>query len=146
MANKTAYIASSFRKKERRDNVVRIKSILSEMGVSCYVPMEHKIEGAWSLTNKEWAKRVMASDLDAIDRSDFVLFVCYNDEGGQQGSAFECGYAYSKGKPIVAVMMNEAPIGLMLGSSFRAMINGIDEITKYDFDALPSADPIREQR
>jgi nucleoside 2-deoxyribosyltransferase len=140
------YIASSFRRPERKANVLAAKKILEEKGLSCYVPMENKIKDAWSLPNVVWARRVFEMDIEALKKCDAVVFVFYGDEKGEAGSAFECGYASALGIPVVGVMMRRIPISLMLGAAMSAMVDGLEGLGKLDFSKKLEKTPIRELR
>lgn len=93
------YIASDIFSEERQDIVRRFAKALRFVGADVYVPQEHDIEYGEIMDNKEWAARVFAEDVAAIDACDTLLYIC---EGmtGDIGAAWECGYAYAKGKKI----------------------------------------------
>lgn len=111
------------------------KAVIEKMrsqGLDVFVPMEHEIENAWSMSNAEWGHKVFMNDIDAIDSCDEVWvlnFGMYSDSG----TAWECGYAYAKGKTVRQLIYNgfeEKPFSLM-------MINGCteyDSVFNYLFD------------
>jgi nucleoside 2-deoxyribosyltransferase len=157
------YIASTFRTDEQRLNVLRAAQIinsipqgslgLSEDGISirceekisAVVPMEFKVPRAWEIPNKEWADIVMRHDIDSISACDAVVLLYYGDHGATQpGTCFECGYAFAKGIPVIGVAMTREPVSLMLGSAFRAMLDGLKGLESYDFRKMPKTNPIRE--
>ncbi len=73
---------------------------------SVYVPQEHTIEGAWEMSNANWAKAVFDEDLTAIAHCDVVValnFGMYSDSG----TAWECGVARGFGLPVVQVLCGE---------------------------------------
>ena len=96
----------------------KMASALRKMGREVYVPHEHEIENGWSMPNREWGKRVFEEDVKALDWCDTVIYFC---EGmtGDIGSAWECGYAYAKGKKIVVQFLGKLtePISLMVANS-----------------------------
>lgn len=113
---------------------------------SCKViNMEFKVPRAWEIPNKEWANIVMRNDIDSISACDAVVLLYYGDYGATQpGTCFECGYAFAKGIPVIGVAMTRDPVSLMLGSAFRAMLDGLKGLESYDFRKMPKTNPIRE--
>ena len=95
---------------------------MRSQGIEVYVPLEHEVENAWELSNADWGHKVFMEDINAIDSADEVWIInhgMYSDTG----TAWECGYAYAKGKVIrqlVCTTSKENVFSLM-------MINGCDE-------------------
>ena len=118
------YLASPFFN-EAELNVYRgVVWALRAEGHEVYVPQEHVIEDAWSLSNEDWAQQVFVEDCYALDRCDVVMvlnFGMYSDSG----TAWEAGYAFAKGKTVVQVLCGgeNATYSLM-------MINGCDNIVE----------------
>ena len=112
------YIASDMFSTYRKGLINKMASCLRRMGREVYVPHEHEIEGGWSMPNREWAKRVFEEDVKALDWCDTVIYFC---EGmtGDIGSAWECGYAYAKGKKIYIQCLGskDDKISLMVANS-----------------------------
>ena len=70
-----------------------------------YRPGEHKVPNEWGIPQSVWGQCVFTMDVNAIDECDWVV-VCdfgYNNLSG--GTAWECGYAFAKGKKILVVTM-----------------------------------------
>lgn len=115
---KRVYIASDMFSTYRKGLINKIASALRKQGKEVYVPHEHEIEDGWSMPNREWARRVFEEDVKALDWCDTVIYFC---EGmtGDIGSAWECGYAYAKGKKIhVQYLGNkDDKISLMVANS-----------------------------
>lgn len=115
---KRVYIASDMFSTYRKGLINKLASSLRRRGKEVYVPHEHEIEGGWSMPNCEWARRVFEEDVKALDWCDTVIYFC---EGmtGDIGSAWECGYAYAKGKKIhVQYLGNkDDKISLMVANS-----------------------------
>ena len=118
------YLASPFFN-EAELNVYRgVVWALRAEGYEVYVPQEHVIEDAWSLSNEDWAQQVFVEDCYALDGCDVVMvlnFGMYSDSG----TAWEAGYAFAKGKTVVQVLCGgeNATYSLM-------MINGCDNIVE----------------
>ena len=101
---KRFYLASPFFTDEQRDAVCKVANILRAAGHEVFVPMEHKIEDAWSYTPKEWAEKVFSMDLDAIRTCNEVIALYYG-LNSDTGTAFEIGYAYASLIPVHIIPM-----------------------------------------
>ena len=119
------YLASPFFNKKERSAVTLIADFLRNKGIDVYVPMEHEVPNAWDLSNEVWAKKVFNEDIKAINECDTVIVLnwgMYSDSG----TAWECGYAYAKGKKVINLLMptNDKDYSLM-------MINGSTEVMPW---------------
>lgn len=101
---KRIYLASPFFTEEQRDTVCKVAKILRAAGNEVFVPMEHKIEDAWSYSPREWAEKVFSMDLDAIRTCDVVVALYYG-LNSDTGTAFEIGYAYASSIPVHVIPM-----------------------------------------
>lgn len=92
-------------------------------GHEVYAPIEHELENAWDMSNKEWGLKVFQSDIDAINNSEEVWVLNYGMYS-DTGTAWECGYAYGIGKTVRQLL-------LTFGSEEKVyslmMVNGCDE-------------------
>ena len=97
------YLASPFFNEEELEVYRRAIRLLRDEDYDVYVPQEHTVENAWSLSNGEWARQVFIEDVAAIDEVEVVMvlnFGMYSDSG----TAWEAGYAFAKGKKVVQVL------------------------------------------
>ena len=97
--SKKIYLASPWFKNNERVMYHEILQKMRALGLTVYAPVEHEIENAWDLSNPEWGRKVFEADVEAINDCDEVWvlnFGMYSDSG----TAWECGYAYAKGKPV----------------------------------------------
>lgn len=117
---KKFYLASPFFTEGQRDAVCKVANILRAAGHEVFVPMEHKIENAWSYSPKEWAEKVFAMDLDAIRSCDEVIALYYG-LNSDTGTAFEIGYAYAARIPVHVIPMTkpgeELDVSVMIASA-----------------------------
>lgn len=112
------YLASPFFNEAELEVYRRAIRLLRDEGHQVYVPQEHTIEDAWSLSNEEWARQVFVEDSYAIDDCQVVMvlnFGMYSDSG----TAWEAGYAFAKGKTVVQVLCGgeNATYSLMMMNS-----------------------------
>lgn len=135
------YLACSFAyknpdvKADRIQTINKAAQILRDRGFEVYVPHEHKLNNAWSLSNYQWATRIAGLDLTAINNSDWVVLLTYGKERNNAGVSCECGYAYAKGKKVLLVKMNEDIESMMMWTCSLHQVRGIDVLKDYDFDA-----------
>lgn len=131
-----AYLASPFFDECERAIYHKVIDYLRNlMGYDLYVPMEHTVEGAWEMSNAIWAERVFEEDIHAIDEAEIVFvinFGMYSDSG----TAWECGYAYAKGKKVVTIIVAPQTTTYSL-----MMINGCDTIININ-NPLVEVSPI----
>lgn len=96
-----------------------------------YKPQDFKVPNAWELGNTEWADAVEAEDRLHLDSADTVIGILYG-MNGDDGTAWEIGYASAKGKKIVLVFMNE-------GGTYSLMMKNITDV-KFLRQSCPCID------
>lgn len=114
------YLAAPFFNEKEREAVERFAKDLRRY-YNVYVPMEHSIPNGWNLSNYNWGRKVFAEDVEAIDNS-FMVVVLDWGHYGDTGTAWECGYAFGKGKEIHRFRMDKDAIySIMMefGSDYR---------------------------
>ena len=126
------YLASPFFNEGELEVYRRAISLLRDEGHEVYVPQEHTIEDAWSLSNEEWARQVFVEDCCAIDDCQIVMvlnFGMYSDSG----TAWEAGYAFAKGKIVVQVLCGgeNATYSLMMMNSCNNIVE-LPQIGHFD--------------
>ncbi len=95
---------------------------LESQGFEVWLPQEHEPRG-------NTAAAIFAMDVEALDWADMVV-ACMDGPDPDSGTAWECGYAYAKGKPIVCYRTDfrissdtaGAPYNLMLSESATARL------------------------
>jgi nucleoside 2-deoxyribosyltransferase len=93
---------------------------LESQGFEVFLPQEHE-------PRDKTARAIFDMDVAAIDWADMVV-ACMDGPDPDSGTAWECGYAYAKGKPIVCYRTDfritgdteGAPYNLMLSESATA--------------------------
>lgn len=118
------YLASPFFSHEE---VVIYRQVIEDLrraGYDVYVPQEHTIEGAWEMSNREWARRVFEEDVIALSESECVMvlnFGMYSDSG----TAWEAGYAYAIGTHVIHVLCGgeNATYSLMMMNGCNKVVN-----------------------
>ena len=157
------YLASSM-ESQFRDKIKQVADILRNTFRDVYVPMEHVVTNAWDYPNNEWSLMVFEDDLSAINNCDYVVFLNYGRKKTTAGCAWEAGYAFALGKKVFVVDMCEdinneinkriqegKPYeifitSLMIENGRYATINGIEGLSKYDWEKLPKTRTLYEQK
>ena len=97
------YLASPFFNSEELEYYTFAIQALRSAGYEVYVPQEHEVENAWSLSNHVWARKVFIEDIRAIEEAEVVMVLnwgMYSDSG----TAWEAGYAYALKKQVIQVL------------------------------------------
>ncbi len=97
---------------EQRSFMESIAKELRKGEYEVYCPFELKIPNAWDYTQEEWARLVFEADIQAINESDAVVVITPG-RIGSAGTNFEQGYAYAKGKYVLAFQYTNDPTSLM---------------------------------
>lgn len=130
------YLASPFFNEREIENISQAVEILKRKGYEVFVPMEHDVENKENLTNPQWAEEIFKIDRNGIDNSDVVVLL-YGGMYSDSGTAWECGYAYAKGKKVVVCCYNIEQTNLMIVNGCHAFLNSIDALLDYDFEKMP---------
>ena len=68
-----------------------------------YRPGLHKVPNAWGITMDTWGQCVFTMDVVAIDQADWIVLCNFGRNELTTGTAWECGYAFAKGKKILVI-------------------------------------------
>lgn len=127
------YLASPFFNDSELENVKRAEKILMSRGFDVFSPRLNEVRE--NISNKAlWSEQTFENDRVAIDKADAVVMLYYGGYS-DSGTAWECGYAYAKGKPVVVVQLGKNS-NLMVHEGCRTNIS-LDELEKYDFEKMP---------
>lgn len=117
------YLASPWFNDFERDIYFKIIKKMRFQGLDVFVPQEKSLENAWDMPNDIWGREVFKADLEALDKCNEVWVLNFGIVS-DSGTAWECGYAYAKGKTVRQLLIaSEKEFSLM-------MLNGCDE---FDF-------------
>ena len=129
------YIASPFFNEEELKNVEYVEQILDDKGLAYFSPMRSELSES-NDGSKEWANAVFELDREEIKKADAVVAIYYGSEG-DTGTAWECGFAYSIGKPVILVhAYRDGNSNLMMHCSAYTNVY-LDELADFDFDKMP---------
>ena len=88
---------------------------LESEGFEIWLPQEHE-------PRSNTAQAIFEMDVGAIDRADMVV-ACMDGPDPDSGTAWECGYAYAKGKPIVCYRTDFRVSGDTKGAPYNLMLS-----------------------
>jgi nucleoside 2-deoxyribosyltransferase len=106
---------------------------LESQGFEVWLPQEHE-------PRSQTARAIFDMDVAAIDWADMIV-ACMDGPDPDSGTAWECGYAFAKGKPIVCYRTDfrlsgdtqGAPYNLMLTESATASFEVPFRTSREDF-------------
>jgi nucleoside 2-deoxyribosyltransferase len=138
------YIAAAFNGKDdkdtkrKRENCEKLRKILIKKfdENSIYAPWELRFPNAWDYPNEEWGLMVFAADIANLEKADIVVSLNYGRLDPTAGTAWECGYAFAKGKKVIMVEMSDDAMSLMCSNGCYARLKGLEELEDYDFDLM----------
>jgi nucleoside 2-deoxyribosyltransferase len=127
------YLAGPLFTQGERSFNVELARFLESAGFEVWLPQEHEPRG-------KTARAIFDMDVEALDEADMVV-ACMDGSDPDSGTAWECGYAYAKGKPIVCYRTDfritsdakGAPYNLMLSESAAARLEVAFKTKTADF-------------
>ena len=128
------YLASPFFNDAENVYVSIAESFLRNRGFKVYSPREHEVRDTYEVGTPKWAEETFKEDVKAIKDCDRVVMLYYGNYS-DSGTAWECGFAFGIGKPVVAVHLEKLS-NLMVHCSADANISLV-ELTTYDFENMP---------
>ncbi|WP_340820506.1 nucleoside 2-deoxyribosyltransferase [Methanolobus sp. WCC4] len=132
---KQIYLAGPLFSQAERDFNVMLRDRLVEMGFSVFLPQE---DGADTESSRleDRQRNIFENDVRGVDGSDIVLAVLDGGSDVDSGTAWEMGYAYAKGIPVLGLKTDfrtfgdEGIINLMMEMSIEALERDIESILK----------------
>jgi nucleoside 2-deoxyribosyltransferase len=94
---------------------VTLARFLEGAGFEVWLPQEHE-------PRSNTAKAIFEMDVAALDWADMVV-ACMDGPDPDSGTAWECGYAYAKGKPIICYRTDFRISGDTPGAPYNLMLS-----------------------
>lgn len=129
-----AYIAGPLFNEGERWFDEQIERIAAEAGYTTFLPHRDGKEG--KIKSEANIRAIFAEDAGAIDHADIVI-ANLNGITTDDGTAWEIGYAYAKGKHIVGVytdwrlQFKFQVVNLMIECSLNKLVRSLDELKDY---------------
>ncbi|MBQ9157518.1 MAG: nucleoside 2-deoxyribosyltransferase [Eubacterium sp.] len=127
------YLASPFFNEEEIEEVSKAETILRERGYEVFSPREHEVRDE-SMGTYAWSRKTFVMDIMGIVKAD-CLVMLYWGNYSDTGTAWECGFAYAKEKPVIVVHMGESS-NLMVHEGSHTNLTGVEALKDYDFDSM----------
>ena len=130
-----AYIAGPLFNEGERWFDEQIDTIAHEAGFTTFLPHRDGKE-AKTYTDSDRITRIFLEDVAAIDEADVVI-ANLNGITTDDGTAWELGYAYAKGKHLVGIytdwrlQFEHQTVNLMLQGSLHKLVRTLDELRTY---------------
>ena len=132
------YLAGPFFNETEVRNIEYTEQVLKEKGLEYFSPMRHE-ERTEEPGTSAWAHKLFEMDRVAIEDAD-ALVVLYYGNYSDTGTAWECGYAFAKGKPVILLHVDaDADSNLMMHCGCRANIS-LQDLKDYDFGTMPESE------
>jgi nucleoside 2-deoxyribosyltransferase len=132
---KQIYLAGPLFSQAERDFNVLLRDKLVEMGFSVFLPQEDGNDTE-SSRMEDRQKNIFDNDVRGVDTSDIVLAVLDGGSDVDSGTAWEMGYAYAKGIPVLGLKTDfrtfgdEGIVNLMMEMAVEALERDVDSILK----------------
>jgi nucleoside 2-deoxyribosyltransferase len=88
---------------------------LESHGYEVWLPQEHE-------PRRKTAKAIFEMDVAALEAADMIV-ACMDGPDPDSGTAWECGYAFAKGKPIVCYRTDFRVSGDTKGAPYNLMLS-----------------------
>lgn len=123
--SKKVYLASPFFNDKERAIKAQVKAHIEKLGGDVIDPQGGGDSVSWEQHNSEWGVKIFDKDIQRIKEACLVIAI---DWGlyGDCGTAWEIGYAYACGKPILVVVPDEklyTPHSLMIANGSHNFIS-----------------------
>lgn len=133
---KKVYLASPFFNEDEVQRMEKVRDILRNKGFDVFVPNEHQ-NPALEFGTREWRKATFESDVAGIDNADCVVAIISQGNYDDSGTAWEIGYSYATGKPVVVINTTGETINLMIADSLHAILTSYVAVENYNFEEMP---------
>ncbi|MDY0387856.1 MAG: nucleoside 2-deoxyribosyltransferase [Methanolobus sp.] len=132
---KQIYLAGPLFSQAERDFNIMLRDRLVEMGFAVFLPQEDGND-TQSSRMEDRQRITFENDVRGIDRSDIVLAILDGGSDVDSGTAWEMGYAYAKGMPVLGLktdfrtLGDEGVINLMMGISLDSLERDVEGVLK----------------
>ena len=129
-----AYIAGPLFNEGERWFDEQIEQVAAASGYTTFLPHRDGTEG--KIKSEKNIPAIFAEDVAAIDRCDIVI-ANLNGITTDDGTAWELGYAFAKGKHLVGVYTDWrlqykfVTVNIMLECSLNKLVHSLDELRLY---------------
>jgi nucleoside 2-deoxyribosyltransferase len=118
----------------------RLKGLLVNAGCEVFLPQEDSND-AGNLQHHRWHERIFQKNLEGIRKCDVMVAVLEGVDV-DSGTAWEIGYAYALGKPVIGVRTDfrtlgaEGTVNLMVERSVTKLCRDVGEVVECVLECL----------
>lgn len=126
------YLAGALFSQAERDFNKKLQQMMIESGFSVFLPQEDAEDNKDQRIERNQSA-IFFSCLDGLQRSDMVVTVLDGTDV-DSGTAWELGYAYATGKPIVGIRTDfriqtpEEKVNLMIQETLDDFVESVDDL------------------
>lgn len=137
---KKVYLAGPFFDDQQLTLIKQVEQSLADNPTvgSFFSPRLGAEDSAEDVGSARWAKATFDEDIKEINQAQVVVAILDYPHGNpDSGTAFEIGYAWRQGLPIVLLLTNEGvAVNIMLSQAATAFLTNPSDLARYDFDKL----------
>jgi len=133
---KRVYLASPFFNEKEVAKLEQVEAVLAEKGLQVFSPVRNPIDKQVEVGSRQWSIETFMKDIKYIKWSEIVVGI-YHGNYSDSGTAWELGYAFATGKPVIVIHVGENS-NLMVHEGAHANIT-LEELNDYDFNQLASS-------
>ncbi|MDI6819767.1 MAG: nucleoside 2-deoxyribosyltransferase [Candidatus Hodarchaeaceae archaeon] len=131
------FIAGPLFSDAEREFNLKVDKHLRKHGFKTFLPQRDvgKLDELLTREGKRAYRVIFEQDLKGIDRADVVVAILDGPDV-DSGTAFEVGYSFAKGKPVVGlktdmrVFAKDEELNNMLAQGIRALTGNLDELVE----------------
>lgn len=137
---KKVYLAGPFFDDQQLTLIKQVEQSLADNPTvsSFFSPRLGAEDSASDVGSARWAKATFDEDIKEINQAQVVVAILDYPHGNpDSGTAFEIGYAWRQGLPIVLLSTDEGvAVNIMLSQAATAFLTNPSDLANYDFDKL----------
>jgi nucleoside 2-deoxyribosyltransferase len=129
------FIAGPLFSQAEREFNIKVDEYLRKHGFETFLPQRDvgKLDELLAKEGKRAYRTIFERDLKGLDQADAVVAILDGPDV-DSGTAFEVGYAFAKGKPVIGlktdmrVFARDEEVNNMLAQGVRALVGNLDEV------------------
>lgn len=133
------YLASPFFSPQQSELLDRVEQALENNPfVEAYFSPRKSPITSLQFGSEIWRDATFNLDIDNLDWATHVVAVAdFDGADADSGTAFELGYAYATGKPVILLHESDTIVNLMLSEGLHYYTKDVNDIEDYNFLKMP---------
>lgn len=135
------YLASPFFSPTQNGLLDRVEQALEDNPfVEAYFSPRKSQITALQYGSEIWRDATFKMDVDNIEWATHIVAVAdFDGADADSGTAFEIGYAFATGKPVILLHETDTDVNLMLSESLHYYTKDVQDIEDYNFLKMPKS-------